>query len=228
MFATVHAAGSSLLGLFTSCTTFDSTTVKQWRVGVGRGRDREAVEGQARGEASERRRANTQHLGPELHSSTAVPRHPRLTCETPPGARALSLGPSLVVWRGPSPGHPTEATRHAPRQPQPTQGAGRVRGEALNPFLPVPTRQTTTKPSASPRRISPDSPASRYRWFRSCGQLHSNHHQIIVLLLLLLKLPSLPLQTDALPLVLWPRPGHAKRGQAPPGPHRQGPVTKVV
>eukprot|EP00962_Isochrysis_galbana_P037404 scaffold13057_cov111-Isochrysis_galbana.AAC.5 len=25
MFATVHAAGSSLLGLFTSCTTFDST-----------------------------------------------------------------------------------------------------------------------------------------------------------------------------------------------------------
>eukprot|EP00962_Isochrysis_galbana_P038517 scaffold13680_cov128-Isochrysis_galbana.AAC.4 len=26
MFATVHAAGSSLLGLFTSCTTFDSTT----------------------------------------------------------------------------------------------------------------------------------------------------------------------------------------------------------
>eukprot|EP00962_Isochrysis_galbana_P027142 scaffold8498_cov105-Isochrysis_galbana.AAC.2 len=27
MFATVHAAGSSLLGLFTSCTTFDSTRV---------------------------------------------------------------------------------------------------------------------------------------------------------------------------------------------------------
>eukprot|EP00962_Isochrysis_galbana_P021564 scaffold6362_cov123-Isochrysis_galbana.AAC.2 len=27
MFATVHAAGSSLLGLFTSCTTFDSTGV---------------------------------------------------------------------------------------------------------------------------------------------------------------------------------------------------------
>eukprot|EP00962_Isochrysis_galbana_P041072 scaffold14989_cov113-Isochrysis_galbana.AAC.7 len=27
MFATVHAAGSSLLGLFTSCTTFDSTAV---------------------------------------------------------------------------------------------------------------------------------------------------------------------------------------------------------
>eukprot|EP00962_Isochrysis_galbana_P001354 scaffold343_cov120-Isochrysis_galbana.AAC.17 len=27
MFATVHAAGSSLLGLFTSCTTFDSTHV---------------------------------------------------------------------------------------------------------------------------------------------------------------------------------------------------------
>eukprot|EP00962_Isochrysis_galbana_P023457 scaffold7099_cov131-Isochrysis_galbana.AAC.1 len=26
MFATVHAAGSSLLGLFTSCTTFDSTS----------------------------------------------------------------------------------------------------------------------------------------------------------------------------------------------------------
>ena len=26
MFATVHAAGSSLLGLFTSCATFDSTT----------------------------------------------------------------------------------------------------------------------------------------------------------------------------------------------------------
>eukprot|EP00962_Isochrysis_galbana_P060697 scaffold35467_cov101-Isochrysis_galbana.AAC.1 len=25
MFATVHAAGSSLLGLFSSCTTFDST-----------------------------------------------------------------------------------------------------------------------------------------------------------------------------------------------------------
>eukprot|EP00962_Isochrysis_galbana_P001102 scaffold282_cov118-Isochrysis_galbana.AAC.5 len=25
MFATVHAAGSSLLGLFTSCATFDST-----------------------------------------------------------------------------------------------------------------------------------------------------------------------------------------------------------
>eukprot|EP00962_Isochrysis_galbana_P033912 scaffold11425_cov102-Isochrysis_galbana.AAC.2 len=28
MFATVHAAGSSLLGLFTSCTTFDSTRRK--------------------------------------------------------------------------------------------------------------------------------------------------------------------------------------------------------
>eukprot|EP00962_Isochrysis_galbana_P056565 scaffold28598_cov126-Isochrysis_galbana.AAC.1 len=28
MFATVHAAGSSLLGLFTSCTTFDSTSLK--------------------------------------------------------------------------------------------------------------------------------------------------------------------------------------------------------
>eukprot|EP00962_Isochrysis_galbana_P051034 scaffold22384_cov156-Isochrysis_galbana.AAC.1 len=26
MFATVHAAGSSLLGLFTTCTTFDSTS----------------------------------------------------------------------------------------------------------------------------------------------------------------------------------------------------------
>eukprot|EP00962_Isochrysis_galbana_P056185 scaffold28066_cov119-Isochrysis_galbana.AAC.3 len=29
MFATVHAAGSSLLGLFTSCTTFDSTHQRQ-------------------------------------------------------------------------------------------------------------------------------------------------------------------------------------------------------
>eukprot|EP00962_Isochrysis_galbana_P007969 scaffold2174_cov132-Isochrysis_galbana.AAC.1 len=29
MFATVHAAGSSLLGLFTSCTTFDSTRTVQ-------------------------------------------------------------------------------------------------------------------------------------------------------------------------------------------------------
>eukprot|EP00962_Isochrysis_galbana_P028457 scaffold8995_cov120-Isochrysis_galbana.AAC.8 len=29
MFATVHAAGSSLLGLFTSCTTFDSTLPHQ-------------------------------------------------------------------------------------------------------------------------------------------------------------------------------------------------------
>eukprot|EP00962_Isochrysis_galbana_P044668 scaffold17391_cov135-Isochrysis_galbana.AAC.1 len=28
MFATVHAAGSSLLGLFTSCTTFDATSLK--------------------------------------------------------------------------------------------------------------------------------------------------------------------------------------------------------
>eukprot|EP00962_Isochrysis_galbana_P011767 scaffold3329_cov120-Isochrysis_galbana.AAC.6 len=28
MFATVHAAGSSLLGLFTSCTTFDPTSLK--------------------------------------------------------------------------------------------------------------------------------------------------------------------------------------------------------
>eukprot|EP00962_Isochrysis_galbana_P009101 scaffold2529_cov122-Isochrysis_galbana.AAC.17 len=28
MFATVHAAGSSLLGLFNSCTTFDSTSLK--------------------------------------------------------------------------------------------------------------------------------------------------------------------------------------------------------
>eukprot|EP00962_Isochrysis_galbana_P015321 scaffold4395_cov123-Isochrysis_galbana.AAC.4 len=28
MFATVHAAGSSLLGLFTSCTTFDLTAVQ--------------------------------------------------------------------------------------------------------------------------------------------------------------------------------------------------------
>eukprot|EP00962_Isochrysis_galbana_P012483 scaffold3541_cov117-Isochrysis_galbana.AAC.4 len=28
MFATVHAADSSLLGLFTSCTTFDSTSLK--------------------------------------------------------------------------------------------------------------------------------------------------------------------------------------------------------
>eukprot|EP00962_Isochrysis_galbana_P004019 scaffold1118_cov127-Isochrysis_galbana.AAC.2 len=28
MFATVHAAGSSLLGLFTSCATFDSTSLK--------------------------------------------------------------------------------------------------------------------------------------------------------------------------------------------------------
>eukprot|EP00962_Isochrysis_galbana_P013302 scaffold3794_cov166-Isochrysis_galbana.AAC.1 len=33
MFATVHAAGSSLLGLFTSCATFDSTVrygVRYW------------------------------------------------------------------------------------------------------------------------------------------------------------------------------------------------------
>eukprot|EP00962_Isochrysis_galbana_P013561 scaffold3840_cov159-Isochrysis_galbana.AAC.2 len=29
MFATVHAAGSSLLGLFTSCTTFDSTLMRR-------------------------------------------------------------------------------------------------------------------------------------------------------------------------------------------------------
>eukprot|EP00962_Isochrysis_galbana_P041702 scaffold15388_cov124-Isochrysis_galbana.AAC.1 len=29
MFATVHAAGSSLLGLFTSCATFDSTAWAQ-------------------------------------------------------------------------------------------------------------------------------------------------------------------------------------------------------
>eukprot|EP00962_Isochrysis_galbana_P045052 scaffold17639_cov108-Isochrysis_galbana.AAC.1 len=28
MFATVHAAGSSLLGLFNSCSTFDSTSLK--------------------------------------------------------------------------------------------------------------------------------------------------------------------------------------------------------
>eukprot|EP00962_Isochrysis_galbana_P003218 scaffold907_cov120-Isochrysis_galbana.AAC.7 len=32
MFATVHAAGSSLLGLFTSCTTFDSTRVSWCRM----------------------------------------------------------------------------------------------------------------------------------------------------------------------------------------------------
>eukprot|EP00962_Isochrysis_galbana_P025062 scaffold7709_cov101-Isochrysis_galbana.AAC.3 len=31
MFATVHAAGSSLLGLFSSCTTFDSTGVRAHR-----------------------------------------------------------------------------------------------------------------------------------------------------------------------------------------------------
>eukprot|EP00962_Isochrysis_galbana_P039102 scaffold14000_cov135-Isochrysis_galbana.AAC.12 len=30
MFATVHAAGSSLLGLFTSCATFNSTPEIQW------------------------------------------------------------------------------------------------------------------------------------------------------------------------------------------------------
>eukprot|EP00962_Isochrysis_galbana_P036646 scaffold12691_cov108-Isochrysis_galbana.AAC.16 len=29
MFATVHAAGSSLLGLFTSCATFDSTVERE-------------------------------------------------------------------------------------------------------------------------------------------------------------------------------------------------------
>eukprot|EP00962_Isochrysis_galbana_P018520 scaffold5353_cov134-Isochrysis_galbana.AAC.1 len=29
MFATVHAAGSSLLGLFTSCATFDSTVAHE-------------------------------------------------------------------------------------------------------------------------------------------------------------------------------------------------------
>eukprot|EP00962_Isochrysis_galbana_P050616 scaffold22003_cov207-Isochrysis_galbana.AAC.1 len=35
MFATVHAAGSSLFGLFTSCTTFDSTPVQLGGNGVG-------------------------------------------------------------------------------------------------------------------------------------------------------------------------------------------------
>eukprot|EP00962_Isochrysis_galbana_P032451 scaffold10667_cov132-Isochrysis_galbana.AAC.4 len=34
MFATVHAAGSSLLGLFTSCTTFDSTQHAARRDGI--------------------------------------------------------------------------------------------------------------------------------------------------------------------------------------------------
>eukprot|EP00962_Isochrysis_galbana_P015982 scaffold4566_cov118-Isochrysis_galbana.AAC.6 len=30
MLATVHASGSSLLGLFSSCTTFDSTAISGW------------------------------------------------------------------------------------------------------------------------------------------------------------------------------------------------------
>eukprot|EP00962_Isochrysis_galbana_P029504 scaffold9431_cov111-Isochrysis_galbana.AAC.4 len=34
MFATVHAAGSSLLGLFSSCTTFDSTRLRVGFAGV--------------------------------------------------------------------------------------------------------------------------------------------------------------------------------------------------
>eukprot|EP00962_Isochrysis_galbana_P011479 scaffold3221_cov118-Isochrysis_galbana.AAC.1 len=37
MFATVHAAGSSLLGLFSSCSTFDSTGGCKERVRVKKG-----------------------------------------------------------------------------------------------------------------------------------------------------------------------------------------------
>eukprot|EP00962_Isochrysis_galbana_P043979 scaffold16904_cov101-Isochrysis_galbana.AAC.3 len=47
MFATVHAAGSSLLGLFTSCTTFDSTLDRASRVQTRQCRPHLAPSGRA-------------------------------------------------------------------------------------------------------------------------------------------------------------------------------------
>eukprot|EP00962_Isochrysis_galbana_P048050 scaffold19922_cov120-Isochrysis_galbana.AAC.7 len=59
MFATVHAAGSSFLGLFNSCTTFDST-------------------GEARGQGTRRRRKKKRRT----HVAIEASRHSERTLAT--------------------------------------------------------------------------------------------------------------------------------------------------
>eukprot|EP00962_Isochrysis_galbana_P004209 scaffold1167_cov154-Isochrysis_galbana.AAC.8 len=98
MFATVHAAGSSLLGLFTSCTTFDSTRHKQApRAKAGNGVWCMGCE-------------QAYHAGCFAVYPTAAPRRPRKNQEKArsPGlpqprltrsARARSARAALALWK---------------------------------------------------------------------------------------------------------------------------------